>query len=233
MGICTYPVSSFPFWVSGERVREFCCCMLYALICKIFNVIFTIFFAVVGAEMGAMIGALIAIKTKSSVFHGTAVGAIKGGIFSIELSRIILDLWNSNISSSRFFLSLIDIIAKLLSGRPVAELSTPTMPSAVQMQRQNVTDQVHGSITTSEEVPTRTTMGLSRYSDEKIPRFQITYKHMSDSSGNGISCSICLQDFQLEEMARSLPPCHHIFHLQCIDKWLVGHSSCPLCRREI
>ncbi|KAM4122240.1 hypothetical protein ACJW30_01G068200 [Castanea mollissima] len=228
MGICTYPVSSFPFWVSGEIVRELCCCMLYALICKIFNVIFTIFFAVVGAEMGAMIGALIAIKTKSSVFHGTAVGAIKGGIFSIELSRIILDLWNSNISSSRFFLSLIDIIAKLLSGRPVAELSTPTMPSAVQMQRQ-----VHGSITTSEEVPTRTTMGLSRYSDEKIPRFQITYKHMSDSSGNGISCSICLQDFQLEEMARSLPPCHHIFHLQCIDKWLVGHSSCPLCRREI
>ncbi|XP_065636931.1 NEP1-interacting protein 1 isoform X3 [Quercus suber] len=228
MGICTYPVSSFPFWVSSERVREFCCCMLYALLCKVYNVIFTIFFAVVGAEMGAMIGALIAIKTKSSVFHGTAVGAIKGGIFSIELFRIILDLWNSNISRSRFFLSLIDIIANLLSGRPVAELSTPTMPSAVQMQRQ-----VHASITTSEEVPMRTTMGLSRYSDEKIPRFQITYKHILDSSGNGTSCSICLQDFQLEEMARSLPPCHHIFHLQCIDKWLVGHSSCPLCRREI
>ena len=62
---------------------------------------------IVGAEMGAMIGALIATKTKSSVFHGTAVGAIKGGIFSIELFRIILDLWNSNISSSRFFLSLV------------------------------------------------------------------------------------------------------------------------------
>ena len=61
---------------------------------------------IVGAEMGAMIGALIAVKTKSSVFHGTAVGAIKGGIFSIELLRIILDLWNSNISSSRFLLSL-------------------------------------------------------------------------------------------------------------------------------
>ncbi|XP_075651120.1 NEP1-interacting protein 2-like isoform X3 [Castanea sativa] len=211
-------------------MEELWCSAVSAVLCILFCVIFNFLFAL---EMGAMIGALIAIKTKSSVFHGTAVGAIKGGIFSIELSRIILDLWNSNISSSRFFLSLIDIIAKLLSGRPVAELYTPTMPSAVQMQRQNVTDQVHGSITTSEEVPTRTTMGLSRYSDEKIRRFQITYKHMSDSSGNGISCSICLQDFQLEEMARSLPPCHHIFHLQCIDKWLVGHSSCPLCRREI
>nr|POF05576.1 nep1-interacting protein 1 [Quercus suber] len=203
-------------------MEELCCSAVSAvLLCVIFNFLFAL-------EMGAMIGALIAIKTKSSVFHGTAVGAIKGGIFSIELLRIILDVWNSNISSSRFFFSLIDIIAKLLSGRPVAEPSTPTMPSAVQMQRQ-----VHASISTSEEVPMRSTMGLSRYSDEKIPRFQITYRHILDSSGNGISCSICLQDFQLEEMARSLPPCHHIFHLQCIDKWLVGHSSCPLCRREI
>ena len=65
------------------------------------------FLFVVGAEMGAMIGALIALKTKSSVLHGTAVGAIKGGIFSIELFRIILDLWNSNISRSRFFLSMV------------------------------------------------------------------------------------------------------------------------------
>ncbi|GMY28195.1 NEP1-interacting protein 1-like isoform X1 [Fagus crenata] len=230
MGICAY-ASSFSFWVSSERVREFCCCTLSALICKIFNLVLTFFFAVVGAEMGAMIGALIAIKTKSSLFYGATVGAIRGGVFSVEVFRISLDLWNSNISGSRFFLSLIDTIAKLLSGRSFGELSTPIMPSVV--QRQNVVDSVDASVATFGEAPMSTTMGSSRYSVEKIPKFRITYKHILSSSGNTTPCSICLQDFQLEEIARSLPPCHHIFHLPCIDKWLVGHGSCPLCRRDI
>ncbi|GMY28178.1 NEP1-interacting protein 1-like isoform X4 [Fagus crenata] len=153
--------------------------------------------------MGAMIGALIAIKTKSSLFYGATVGAIRGGVFSVEVFRISLDLWNSNISGSRFFLSL------------------------------NVADSVDASVATFGEAPMSTTMGSSRYSVEKIPKFRITYKHILSSSGNTTPCSICLQDFQLEEMARSLPPCHHIFHLPCIDKWLVGHGSCPLCRRDI
>ncbi|KAG8662841.1 hypothetical protein MANES_01G150600v8 [Manihot esculenta] len=75
--------------------------------------------------------------------------------------------------------------------------------------------------------------GLPDASVEKIPKIKITSNNNMDASGERVACSVCLQDFQIGEMVRSLPHCHHMFHLPCIDKWLLGHASCPLCRRDL
>lgn len=46
-------------------------------------------------------------------------------------------------------------------------------------------------------------------------------------------CSICLNPYEGNDMVRSLP-CNHVFHQNCVDKWLVGHvNSCPLCRQKV
>ena len=45
-------------------------------------------------------------------------------------------------------------------------------------------------------------------------------------------CAVCLSMLEDEEMARLLPNCKHIFHAECVDKWLASHSTCPLCRME-
>jgi E3 ubiquitin-protein ligase ATL10/75/76/77/78 len=45
-----------------------------------------------------------------------------------------------------------------------------------------------------------------------------------------IDCPICLSEFAEGEKLRVLPTCHHGFHVECIDTWLVSHSSCPTCR---
>ena len=46
-------------------------------------------------------------------------------------------------------------------------------------------------------------------------------------------CAVCLEDVQGGEMVRQLPPCRHLFHVDCIDMWLHTHRTCPLCRCEL
>ena len=56
------------------------------------------------------------------------------------------------------------------------------------------------------------------------------YKAESETTDN---CVICVDDFAEGDTVRVLP-CDHIFHPQCIDEWLVNHSSlCPLCKRRV
>ncbi|ERM99504.1 hypothetical protein AMTRI_Chr10g230920 [Amborella trichopoda] len=46
-------------------------------------------------------------------------------------------------------------------------------------------------------------------------------------------CAVCLCEFGSEDKLRLLPNCSHAFHLDCIDTWLLSHSTCPLCRGSI
>ncbi|XP_022863139.1 RING-H2 finger protein ATL13-like isoform X1 [Olea europaea var. sylvestris] len=43
-------------------------------------------------------------------------------------------------------------------------------------------------------------------------------------------CAVCLCEFVAEDELRLLPKCSHAFHMECIDTWLLSHSTCPLCR---
>ncbi|XP_022752634.1 RING-H2 finger protein ATL57-like [Durio zibethinus] len=45
-----------------------------------------------------------------------------------------------------------------------------------------------------------------------------------------IDCAICLSEFEERECVKTIPYCKHVFHVECIDTWLVYHVSCPVCR---
>ncbi|TBU27067.1 hypothetical protein BD311DRAFT_666225 [Dichomitus squalens] len=46
-------------------------------------------------------------------------------------------------------------------------------------------------------------------------------------------CLICLDDYSPEEDLR-LMTCKHVFHRDCVDKWLqVGRNNCPACRTKV
>ncbi|XP_010687706.2 RING-H2 finger protein ATL13 [Beta vulgaris subsp. vulgaris] len=46
-------------------------------------------------------------------------------------------------------------------------------------------------------------------------------------------CAVCLCEFEGDDKLRLLPKCSHAFHVDCIDTWLLSHSTCPLCRASL
>jgi hypothetical protein len=45
-------------------------------------------------------------------------------------------------------------------------------------------------------------------------------------------CPICMTNFEKGESVRRLI-CLHLFHTDCIDKWLQTNSTCPICKTDI
>lgn len=64
----------------------------------------------------------------------------------------------------------------------------------------------------------------------RLPTFLIS--DVSDLTQVQEECSICLDRFKLVQNVRKLP-CGHMFHKQCVDRWLIVHASCPYCKAEI
>ncbi|XP_057840343.1 uncharacterized protein LOC131050175 [Cryptomeria japonica] len=48
---------------------------------------------------------------------------------------------------------------------------------------------------------------------------------------NGLSCPICMENFQVGSEVRQMP-CHEC-HSHCIKSWLEENRSCPTCRTEV
>jgi len=47
------------------------------------------------------------------------------------------------------------------------------------------------------------------------------------------TCSICFEDFHVNEKVIMLEACSHIFHRHCISSWLKIKKDCPICRRDV
>jgi len=55
----------------------------------------------------------------------------------------------------------------------------------------------------------------------------------SESGDDNQQCYICLAEYEEGDKIRVLP-CHHEYHMSCVDKWLKEiHGVCPLCRGDV
>ncbi|KAL0316643.1 UNVERIFIED_CONTAM: RING-H2 finger protein ATL43 [Sesamum radiatum] len=72
--------------------------------------------------------------------------------------------------------------------------------------------------------------GINRKVIESLPMFRFSSLM---GQKDGLECAVCLNRFEPDQVLRLLPKCKHAFHIECVDTWLDGHSTCPLCRCRV
>lgn len=66
-----------------------------------------------------------------------------------------------------------------------------------------------------------------------VVRFE-DLRRAADTNEVTDACSVCLCEFQGWDEIRRLMNCRHIFHRDCLDRWMgMGQKSCPLCRTPL
>ena len=45
-------------------------------------------------------------------------------------------------------------------------------------------------------------------------------------------CAVCLSELEEGDVLRMLV-CGHVFHGECVDPWVIGQQTCPLCKADV
>ncbi|CAI9112081.1 OLC1v1012459C1 [Oldenlandia corymbosa var. corymbosa] len=227
---------------------------LYCVLRFIARAIFaalTVLFLMGGAFAGGVAGALAGWISNGGIIHGVTVVAVAGASISLELLEAMRAYWCSEYPRLYVSSSMADFLQQLLHGRFVNEqmeqlqiatsrtydsqsygnfiqnllLSSKTLCCNKQLNR-SATNHSENSRPPAEV----SSAGLSRDSLNKLPWHVLSYQ---TKAAQDTCCTICLQDIGVGNIARCLPKCNHTFHRNCVDKWLVIHNSCPVCRHRV
>ncbi|KAI4321955.1 hypothetical protein MLD38_035275 [Melastoma candidum] len=172
-----------------------------------------------GAIVGIITGALKGQTTETGFVRGAGIGAVTGAVTAVQLLELVINGES---------LSKVALICSLVDGKVFMEWVGPAVLKAYQWQ---VSTFETGYTEVSDIYDTEDSVkGLSQ---DCINRLPVSLFAVPSSDQGNDSCSICLQDFEGGEYGRRLPNCGHMFHLGCLDSWLIRSGSCPMCRDRV
>ncbi|TKY57293.1 NEP1-interacting protein 1 [Spatholobus suberectus] len=180
---------------------------------------FTCILALGGSIVGTIAGGIKGQTTEAGFLDGAGKGAITGAIAALELI---------NFTAVDEPLSKVALLRSLFNGKVFMEWICPAVAQLYQLHVTiNILETIYEEV--SDIYDTRGVRGIPQNVIMKLP-FQPFNSSKMLKLYNMSCCSICFQDFEDGELVRILPKCGHLFHLECIDKWLVNQGSCPMCR---
>lgn len=203
--------------MAGFGTGFFCGVMKSAFFC-----VFTCIFVLGGAIVGIISGAIKGQTTETGFCRGAGIGVAAGAITAFQLLESIVNGES---------LSKVALLRSLMNGKVFAEWVSPAVLKAYQWQittHDTIYREISNMYDASEEFEMK---GLLEIDIQKLPQHIIHSTEVTEQCD--FCCTICIQDFMGGEFARRLPTCRHLFHLDCIDKWLTRQGSCPVCRENV
>lgn len=169
------------------------------------------------ALLGAGIGAGLALLTNRNVFGGAVQGAGVGAlgglvVHSMDARRMRPRMMNEPISLGRPLIRNGMMLEELLQVLQ-SEMESSNGGRGAQPSRA-----LDPSII--DHLPVRT--------------FQPPPSSSSSNNRGEVasSCTICLCPFEAGDQVKTLP-CLHLYHTECIDRWLQRSSICPVCKHDV
>ncbi|XP_027121766.2 NEP1-interacting protein-like 2 isoform X1 [Coffea arabica] len=206
-------------------------CYLVRLMATAIFTALSILFAVAGAFTGGVAGGIAGWVSNTGILRGVAMVAIAGATISVQFLDALRTYWCSECPGSSSSSSMANFLQELFDtifvNQQIEQLP-PATPRSHQLQQVNRPNTSYGESRAGPSVVASS--GLSEDSLKKLPCLVLLDEMKAEQEA---CCSICLQDVGVGDTARTLPQCRHMFHLACVDKWLVIHGSCPVCRQDV
>jgi len=116
-----------------------------------------------------------------------------------------------------------------ISSNSVEQLEQP--PSYIQESHNNTSQIYYPSPNVS-----RPASQLTEEEQIKIAQRIGLIQHLPTGTFDGCKknreCVICMIEFQVGDQVRYLP-CMHMYHIECIDDWLMRSFTCPSCMEPV
>ncbi|CAM0901552.1 unnamed protein product [Alopecurus aequalis] len=176
-----------------------------------------------GAVVGAVVGLLSASIDEDDLIEAMLARAIAGAVVSVELIEYIGRIWSlDDCSTDSWIRNTLFLLGNLEDGDLPRVSLFPTIGSAPDSQMQP--DYSRPGVLFEPNFPRSAAV-------ERLPATTITKDTVA--AWQETTCPICIHEIQAGERSRTLPACRHVFHLACIDTWLLRKSQCPMCRHAV
>ncbi|KAM7265597.1 hypothetical protein ACFE04_003280 [Oxalis oulophora] len=74
--------------------------------------------------------------------------------------------------------------------------------------------------------------GLSQELISLLPTMKFKFSNLFSRKKSGERCVICQMRYKIGNQQTKLP-CNHVYHSECISKWLSINKVCPICNNEV
>ena len=91
-------------------------------------------------------------------------------------------------------------------------------------------DEVGNNNSVDDNVNDESILEENNFNADNIP--DIKLEDVNELNDDDNVCLICLEDYKNNDMIKKLN-CNHIFHSECLKKWLSVKAVCPTCRNDL